>query len=144
MSCVDFEPLKVRETDWDPKDVKITLNLCTEACIVPTGAHSARLSFGHLLVFDDFLSKELQQELFQSITNEDWTEARNSPPGPRWSRQTCDQAGLPPTWGLQDTELQNLIFNPPPAMIEIQSRLCKLYPEVKSQKIQFLELDDIG
>eukprot|EP00210_Caulerpa_lentillifera_P001733 g1664.t1 len=125
----EFDPLTTKDTEWNPADVKVTLNICTEACIVPSDEHSARLSLAHVIVLDEFLNQSLQQELLETITEKNWTESASSPPGSNWSRETCDQAGLPASWGLQDTVLKQLLSNPSAAMIELQSRLCKLYPE---------------
>lgn len=94
-----FELLKQKETDWDPKEVNAVLKICTEACIVPSDEHSARLTFSHVVVLDNFISASLQQQLFESVTEKGWDE-KSHPPISKWIRQTCDQAGLPPTWGL--------------------------------------------
>ena len=50
-------------------------------------------------------------------------------PSDRWERRTADMAGAAPTWGLKQHVLESLASGNPPAIVEIQSRLAKLYPE---------------
>ena len=131
-------------TQWEPKNAKVAINICTEACIVPSDADSARLSYGHVVVLDDFFDETMRKDLFDCVNIPQWREDE-APPETRWQRATCDQAGLPPSWGLkartevfdlpspsalQDSCIKELLNRPSPAMVEIHTRLCKLYPEV--------------
>ena len=50
------------------------------------------------------------------------------PPESKWERATADAAGLARTWGLKHAVLAG-IKDSCPAMVEIQSRLAKLYPD---------------
>ena len=131
-------------TPWDPKNAKVAINICTEACIVPSDTNSARLSYGHVVVLDDFFDETMRKDLFDCVNTPQWRENK-PPPETRWQRATCDQAGLPPSWGLkartqtfihsahlvpQDSCIKELLNRPSSAMVEIHTRLCKLYPEV--------------
>ncbi len=51
------------------------------------------------------------------------------PPSDRWERRTADIAGLPGTWGLMPPMLDVLASGQLPAVLEVQTRLCRLYPE---------------
>ena len=56
-----------------------------------------------------------------------WQE--QAPPGDKWERATADSAGASRTWGLRDCALRTLGEEPSRAVLEVQSRLAKLYPE---------------
>ena len=96
-----MQKLQTRLTQWEAKDAKVTLNVCTEACIVPSDATSARLSYGHIVVLDDFFNEELRKDIFEAVNCPDWREDWQRPPEPKWERSTCDQTDQPPSWGLQ-------------------------------------------
>lgn len=52
-----------------------------------------------------------------------------APPEDKWERETADSAGASRTWGLRDGVLRALGEAPSQAVLEVQSRLAKLYPE---------------
>lgn len=51
------------------------------------------------------------------------------PPVGAWQQTTVDGAGMPCSWGMAPALLQRLERSPPPAVVEVQSRLAALYPE---------------
>ena len=53
----------------------------------------------------------------------------------RWERTTIDGEGLPRTWGLQPRLLRQLERQPPPCIVEVQTRLAALYPEYEIARI---------
>lgn len=54
----------------------------------------------------------------------------SGPPIHKWEKATCDGAGKARTWGLSDAVLQQFAASDLPAKLEVQSRLCKLYPDM--------------
>ena len=91
--------LRTHPTDWNPSSAKVTLNVCTEACIVPSDEESARLSYGHVVVLDDFITDSIRKELFESINLPDWRET-DDPLPTKWRKETYDVVGQSPSWGL--------------------------------------------
>ena len=87
-------------TEWNPKSVKVTLNVCTEACIVPSDEESARLSYGHVVVLDDFITDTIRKELFELVNLPNWLET-DDPLQTKWHKATCDVVDQPPSWGLR-------------------------------------------
>ena len=58
------------------------------------------------------------------------TVAAAAPPAERfWERTTCDGPARPRSWGLQPARLRAMAAEPCAAAVEVQSRLCALYPE---------------
>ena len=58
------------------------------------------------------------------------TVAAAAPPAERfWERTTCDGPDRPRSWGLQPARLRAMAAEPCAAAVEVQSRLCALYPE---------------
>lgn len=96
-----MQKILTHPTEWDPKTAKVTLNVCTEACIVPTGETAARLSYGHVVVLDDFFGEEERKRLFEMVNGSKWTETQQNPNPDNWERATCDQVGQIPSWGLK-------------------------------------------
>ena len=51
------------------------------------------------------------------------------PPEAKWERETADTHAAARTWGLRDHMLRQLEAEPSQAMLEINSRLARMYPE---------------
>ena len=51
------------------------------------------------------------------------------PPAAKWERETADTHLASRTWGLQDHMLRQLAEEPSHAMLEVNTRLTRLYPE---------------
>lgn len=102
--------------DWEPASAQLALNVelgpCREAVVV----------------LDGLVSEALRAQLLGVLTAGAPSGACE-PPRLMWERTTCDGAGLPPSWGLQPRLLRRLGRKPPPCVVEVQSRLAKLYPE---------------
>jgi hypothetical protein len=124
----DCMPLRLRplatlsETAWDPSSVSVALN----AEIGP--------SRGAIVVLDDLVGPDERAELLQFLRGAADVGPSSQPPGDRWERRTSDYApsgggSLPPTWGLRRSLLRRLEHDPPRAVLEVQSRLCRLFPE---------------
>ncbi|KAK9816066.1 hypothetical protein WJX74_005816 [Apatococcus lobatus] len=62
-------------------------------------------------------------------SNESNNQSLEMPPTDRWERRTADTTGLPGTWGLKPHMLALLARSQVPAAIEVQTRLCRLYPD---------------
>lgn len=62
--------LETHETEWNPSDVAPTLNIRLDGRIVPTAAPpgSARVSFSHLVVLDDFIGEPERAALMSFMT----------------------------------------------------------------------------
>lgn len=135
-------------TAWDPASATVSMNLRMDGCIVPSEAEGGRLSYSHIVVLDDFLDDAPRRQLRDFLTAADALSNgtakgqpdKNSPadssgfdpivlPMDRWERKTADMAGGAATWGVKHHALQALASGQPPAVVEVQSRLQKLYPE---------------
>jgi hypothetical protein len=163
-----FDYLATHPTTWDPNSLKIPLNIRLDGCIVPseTAPESARISYSHIIVLDglvdDATRKAIQNILLDSVvdgTNKsDFRDSVRHLPSDKWERKTADMAGAAPTWGLRPHLLETFLgagggeqdegnkeeggtSSIPEALLEIQGRLVKLYPEyhiayLPSQAIQ--------
>lgn len=118
--------VQTHESSWDPNTAQVTLNARLDARLVPHG-DGMRLDYGHVVVLDDFIGEPQRQALLDLLTQPDWDHSEG-PPTDKWERETADGAGLPKTWGLKDSVLQQLAMGNMPAMREVHTRLAKLYP----------------
>ncbi|KAL1511273.1 hypothetical protein AB1Y20_006081 [Prymnesium parvum] len=114
-----WREVKTHESDWDPAAAPPVLN-------AQLGCGDAIVVLDHL-VDEGAPRSEQRAELLAHLIGAE-------PPGPapprrRWERTTCDGAGLPASWGVQPRVLQALEDEPPRAVLEVQSRLRRLYPE---------------
>ena len=94
-----------------------------------------------VVVLDGLVSNTIRSELLGVLLGEDSAEttdgarsggrtrAADAPPSGRWERTTVDGEGLPRTWGLRPALLRRLESHPPACVLEVQSRLARLYPE---------------
>ena len=109
-------PIQVsRSCDWQP------------ALVVPV-LHALIGPSRHALVVLDCLVEEGQRAALLRLLRGEGP-AGIAPPQPQWQRRTYDYAGVPPTWGMEPSLLRRMETAPPAALLEVQSRLCKLYPE---------------
>lgn len=119
--------VKTHESSWDPNSAQVTLNTRLDARLVPHGS-GMRLDYGHIVVLDNFIEECQRQALLDLLTKPDWDHSQG-PPTDKWERETADGAGLPKTWGLKDSVLQQLAGADMLAMQEVHTRLAKLYPD---------------
>lgn len=80
-----------------------------------------------MVVLDDFFGEPERQGLLASLTGSSCPDSTSGPPEDRWVRNTADDADAARTWGLRDEVLEALAAEPPPAMLEIQTRLASLF-----------------
>ena len=106
---------------------QVTLNARVDARLVPHG-NGMRLDYGHIVVLDNLIDEPQRKALLDLLTMPDWDHS-GGPPTDKWERETADGAGLPKTWGLKDSILQQLAMGDLPAMQEVHTRLEKLYPD---------------
>jgi hypothetical protein len=120
-------PLRVHATAWRPADVRVTLNVTLHAAVVPSAEPGGcRVDTAHVVVLDDLLDAASCDALLARLTG---GAAGAAPPEALWARRTADAPSAPRTWGLTDAAMRALETHPPPAMVELQSRLAALYPE---------------
>lgn len=139
---VDFQPCKTRETAWDPeKDAHVSMNVRLDGCIVPTeqGDVGARVSYSHVVVLDDFVDERSRLQLLHHLS-ESMDDGEIRLRGDVWDRKTLDMDGACPTWGVKNDVIQTLQDASLDGVLEIQSRLVKLYPEYQ---IVFMPSDAI-
>ena len=139
----DDEPSSKASSSWDVESIAVAMNVRLDGCIVPSSMSAtvpARVSYSHVVVLDNFLDDNVRLPLLdylsdiQSGKDGDVFRLREE----IWDRKTSDRAGSGPTWGVTDDCLESLRSHP--SLIEIQSRLSRLYPEYD---IAFLPSDDI-
>ena len=142
-SVLHLIPVATHPTPWDPAALRVSMNLRLDGCIVPSEREGARLSYSHLAVLDDFLDDATRRELRDFLvapqeeggvdTDKDKDTAQDSGAGAvpvdRWERGTADMAGAAATWGIKPHVLAALAEGRPRAVVEVQSRLQRLYPE---------------
>ena len=112
-----WSPVALNATcSWTPASLRVAL--------------TAELGCGRdaVCVLDGLVDDALRAELMTAITGTR-TATGPAPPLDKWERTTCDGDGLPPTWGLQPSLLEALQHEPPPCVVEVQTRLARLYPE---------------
>lgn len=124
---LSLSQVKTHESSWDPDTAQVTLNTRLDARLVPHGS-GMRLDYGHVVVLDNFIDEPHRQALLDLLTKPEWDHSEG-PPTDKWERETADGAGLPKTWGLKDSVLQQLAKGDMPAMQEVHTRLAKLYPD---------------
>lgn len=122
--------IQTHSSDWSPDTAQVTLNARIDARLVPRAApnQGLRLSYGHIVVLDNFIGELERCELLSFLTQWEWDHS-SGPPADKWERETADGAGLPKTWGLRQSVLNELATCELPAMKEVHTRLTKLYPE---------------
>ena len=124
---LSLSQVETHESSWDPITAQVTLNARLDARLVPCG-NGMRLDYGHVVVLDNFIDEPQRKALIDLLTKPDWDHS-GGPPTDTWERETADGAGLPKTWGLKDSVLQQLAMGNLPAMQEVHTRLAKLYPD---------------
>lgn len=122
--------IQTHSSDWSTDSLQITLNARIDARLVPCAApqQGLRLSYGHVVVLDNFIGEAERQGLLDFLTQCHWDHSKG-PPTFKWERETADGAGLPRTWGLHQAVLNELATGKLLAMKEVHTRLVKLYPE---------------
>ncbi|BDA51114.1 hypothetical protein COCOBI_17-3340 [Coccomyxa sp. Obi] len=130
-ASVPFTLLKTHATEWTPNGLQPTLNVRVDARLVPSpeSPDGMRLDYAHVVVLDNFFGEPERTALLEHLTAPGWDHSQGPPPD-KWERETADGAGAAKTWGLHDDVLAELADAPIPAMLEIHSRLARLYPEV--------------
>ncbi len=125
------EALQQRATAWEPASARVALNATLDACIVPSAADAGlRVDAGHVVVLDDLL------DAASCASIRAWLGASGGaepPPAERWERATADGPAQARTFGLRDGFMRRLEREPPDGVLELNSRLCKLYPECAIQ-----------
>jgi hypothetical protein len=124
---LSLKEISTHESDWDPESLRVSLNARLDAKLVPHGS-AMRLDYGHVVVLDEFIGEPERQSLIDTLTQPGWDHSQG-PPSSSWERETADGQGLPKTWGLKDSVLQELAKGELPAMQEVHTRLAKLYPD---------------
>ena len=122
--------LQAHATTWSPGDVKIALNLTLNACMVPSleAESGLRLDAGHVVVLDDLLDAAGCQSIRAWLGVSEPPSA--APPADRWERCTADGVDGAATYGLKDSALRELETTPPAGVLELNSRLLRLFPDV--------------
>ena len=114
------ERLKTIPCDWEPSSARVALH-----AVVGPERDAA-------LVVLDGLVDETQRAallaLLQGAAPQQEGVAAH-PPADRWDRKTSDSIGMPPSFGFRQSLLRRLQRAPPSVVLEVQSRLCLLYPE---------------
>lgn len=127
--AIECRLLARKETSWDPKkDLRVSMNVRLDGCIVPdAGNIGARVSYSHVVVFDDFVDNASRVALLHHLVDDidgsmhlrdEW-----------WDRRTADMDGSRPTWGVTNACIASMYQQQSEAIVEIQSRLTKIYPE---------------
>ena len=124
---VSLIEIRMHESEWDPASLQVTLNARLDARLIPHN-NAMRLDYGHVVVLDNFIGEPERQSLIDTLTLPGWDHSQG-PPSSSWERETADGQGLPKTWGLKDSVLQELAKGDLPAMQEVHTRLAKLYPD---------------
>jgi hypothetical protein len=130
-------------SSWNVESIVVAMNVRLDGCIVPSSVSAtvpARVSYSHVVVLDNFLDDNVRLPLLECLSeihvDKDVETFRLREE--IWDRKTSDRAGSRPTWGITDDCLDALRSHP--SLIEIMSRLSRLYPEYD---IAFLPSDDI-
>lgn len=123
--------IESHETPWkfDP-DTILALNVTLDGCFVPSVQGGARVDRSSILVIDNFFGERERQELLDFITEVNWDHSRG-PPDSKWHRSTRDYDSAAPTWGLKSEVLRQFDAWSGHAKLEVQSRLCSLYPNYR-------------
>ena len=136
------QPVVARETDWEPSTVRVAMNLTIDGGAVDDTRGGERFDSGSIVVLDGLVGEAERSALLDAITAPGWDHSSGAPPekgkvkggkdGRKWERETRDTTaeGAPASWGLTEEGLAMLQGpDAPPAVLEVQSRLAKLYPE---------------
>ncbi|KAG5187251.1 hypothetical protein JKP88DRAFT_348002 [Tribonema minus] len=137
-----------RGSCWDcsAMAVSATMQLELDGAVV-SDARGSRWDCSAMVVLDGFLDEPLRQALKDLITEAGWD--GSAPPPSAWARKLVDLEGLPASapppsararklvdleglpasWGLKHEAMDELLLPHHPAIVEVQSRLCKLYPD---------------
>jgi len=123
--------LATHPTSWLPSSVTVAMNLRMDGCIVPSETEGARVSYSYVVALDNFIDDDTRKELKDFLVGAaaPGLGGPSLPPKDRWERRTADMAGAAPTWGVKPEVIHALADGRPKAVIEVQSRLARLYPE---------------
>lgn len=127
--AIECRLLASKDTSWDPKkDLRVSMNVRLDGCIVPDASNiGARVSYSHIVVLDDFVDKNSRVALLHHLVDDvdgsihlrdEW-----------WDRRTADMDGSRPTWGVSNACITSMYQEQREAIVEIQSRLTKIYPD---------------
>jgi probable phosphoglycerate mutase len=123
-------PLRVHATSWAPSAARVTLNITLDAAIVPSAEEGGcRVDTAHVVCLDDALDAASCDDILARLAGGGGATGADAPPHDTWERRTADTPDAPRTWGLTDAAMRALESSPPAGMVELQSRLCELYPE---------------
>ncbi|CAM9666017.1 unnamed protein product, partial [Phaeothamnion confervicola] len=130
-------PITTAPTDWLPRSARPVLLLEIDGAEVSMAAghlgDSSRWDTSKVAVLDGIVDEDLRTALLDLITEPGW-DHRRGPPETKWERCLIDIPGASaaPSWGLKADALAALCTNgaaEPAPLIEVQSRLAKLFPE---------------
>eukprot|EP00658_Telonema_sp_P-2_P006618 TRINITY_DN12501_c0_g1_i3.p1 TRINITY_DN12501_c0_g1~~TRINITY_DN12501_c0_g1_i3.p1 ORF type:complete len:385 (+),score=90.56 TRINITY_DN12501_c0_g1_i3:231-1385(+) len=133
----DCEPVKLVESTWDPSRVKVALHGGLDAAEA-----EGREDVSRVVVFDGMFGEDERRQIFKTLLGPGGSEAHPCPPVDRWQLSVCDDGAGKPTWGPNAEVLEQLLSNP--GVIEIQSRLAKLYPQYTVAHIPAVDLTTGG
>ncbi|KAK3272238.1 hypothetical protein CYMTET_19455 [Cymbomonas tetramitiformis] len=136
-------PLETVATEWEPDEAQVSLNLMLDGALVTAGGgqtSAENWDCSSLVVLDNFFGEDQRSSLYDLITEDDWGNQETPPPG-KWDRSTVDLDGLPGSWGLSDAALEALVNDRHPAILEVQSRISKVYPEMTIMRMPEVVLE---
>lgn len=141
-------PLETHDCLWDPAKCEVTMNLELDGAIVESrvrGKQNAaeRWDAGRVCVLDNFFGEEERERLLEELIPKGWDLAE-TPPETHWERSLSDIPGLPATLGLSPSMLHTLCESKSSAILEIQSRLARLYPEYVVSRMPEAVLGEVG
>jgi len=128
------DPMEVLpDSEWDPKTCTCTLNLELDGAMVYTRGltqkeEGVRWDTGRIVVIDDFFGEDERKGIMNLLAPEDW-DHKKGPPTDKWERVLSDKPGLTQSMGLSGHALEELCESKDRALLEIQTRLSRLYPE---------------
>jgi hypothetical protein len=124
-------PLATHATAWEPAQLRVPLLAELNAWDADAFGDGEPAALpGTVAVLDGLVDDQLRAALLEELTSPSFDEHRDTaPPGEQWERETRDVEGASPTWGLTEAALLRLQGPTSPAcVIELQSRLCKIWP----------------
>ena len=116
LPCTPVGIVDCSDDPWTADDTSVALNAC--------------IGSASIVALDGLVSESQRAALLAWLRgDESANAATEEPPAGLWDRKTADGVGLPPSWGLRQSLLRKLESDPPRCVLEVQSRLCKLYPD---------------
>jgi len=140
------KPIEQQSTAWEPSMMKVTQNLALDGarvsfCDAAGEVLSEKWDTSSVVVLDDLFGEPERAAIMKTLLGPSGSDSDPEPPSERWSKRGLyDGHGVAAAagWGLKSHYMDQLLGNS--GVLEIQSRLAKIYPEYTICHIPYVDI----